>query len=148
MIFKIDIFIRNGLLPVTKECIYYMAPELIKSLGKPDFDDKFTYASDVFSFGYVLMFKFQKQYLSALIKLLIYLFDRTVWYELFCNEYPFSSNNAHSVIYLIGSGLKNISSSIQIPKEFKVNDPEAINKTIREYKVARDITNLIEIKII
>ena len=42
---------RSDLLPFTKECIFYMAPELVRSLGKSDFDDKFTTASDVFSFG-------------------------------------------------------------------------------------------------
>ena len=39
---------------------------------------------------------------------------------MFCFEYPFQSLNTDTVLYLIGSGLKNISANIQIPKEFKV----------------------------
>jgi hypothetical protein len=38
---------------------------------------------------------------------------------LFCNEFPFSNCSSDTVIYLIGSGGKNISPNIQIAKEFK-----------------------------
>ena len=42
---------RNDLLPITKECVYYMAPELIRLLGTTKIDTAFSQASDVFSFG-------------------------------------------------------------------------------------------------
>ncbi len=42
---------RADLLPITKECVYYMAPELVRLLGKTQIDEAFSQASDVFSFG-------------------------------------------------------------------------------------------------
>ncbi len=43
---------RTDLLPITKECLFYMAPELVRLLGKSQIDGAFSQASDVFSFGY------------------------------------------------------------------------------------------------
>jgi hypothetical protein len=40
------------MLPVIKECVYYMAPELVRLLGKNEMESMFSQASDVFSFGY------------------------------------------------------------------------------------------------
>ena len=42
---------RKDLLPITKECVYYMAPELVRLLGTTRIDMAFSHASDVFSFG-------------------------------------------------------------------------------------------------
>ena len=44
---------RGHLLPVTKECVYYMAPELVRLIGTEHIDSAFSHASDVFAFGYV-----------------------------------------------------------------------------------------------
>jgi len=40
-------------LPITKECLYYMAPELVKLIGTDRMESAFSHASDVFSFGYI-----------------------------------------------------------------------------------------------
>lgn len=87
---------RDDLLPITKECLYYMAPELVKLIGTDRIESAFSQASDVYAFG-------------------------TIWYEMFCQEFPFSSHSADSVLYLVGNGLKNLSPNIQLSKEFKVN---------------------------
>lgn len=42
---------RTDLLPITKECVYYMAPELVRLVGTEQIDDAFSQASDVFAFG-------------------------------------------------------------------------------------------------
>jgi hypothetical protein len=39
---------------------------------------------------------------------------------MFSYEFPFVSLHSHTLLYLIGGGLKNISPNIQMPKEFKV----------------------------
>ena len=46
------IFRRPDLLPITKECLYYMAPELIRLIGTSKVENAFSNASDVFAFGY------------------------------------------------------------------------------------------------
>lgn len=102
-------------MPITKECVYYMAPELVRLLGTSEMELMFSQASDVFSFGFILNNLF---FIKLLIK---WGFNRTIWYELFCYEYPFTSSSTETVIFAIGNGLKNISPNIQIPKEFKVN---------------------------
>ncbi|CAF0811692.1 unnamed protein product [Brachionus calyciflorus] len=86
---------RNDLLPVTKECLYYMAPELVRFIGSKKVESSFSQASDVYSFG-------------------------TIWYEMFCHEFPFSNYSTDTVIYLVGNGLKNLSPNIQLTKEFKI----------------------------
>ena len=73
-----------------------MAPELMRLLGRSEMETQFSSASDVYSFG-------------------------TVCYELFCYEYPFQSYSAHEIVFLIGSGRKNLAPNIQIAKELKVN---------------------------
>lgn len=42
---------RNDLLPITKECVYYMAPEIVKLIGTDKIESAFSQASDVFAFG-------------------------------------------------------------------------------------------------
>ena len=47
---------RNDLLATTKECLFYMAPELVRLLGRQadQLDRAYSKKSDVFAFGYVL----------------------------------------------------------------------------------------------
>jgi tRNA A-37 threonylcarbamoyl transferase component Bud32 len=39
-------------LPITKECMYYMAPELVRKLGTKDIESVYSQQSDVYAFGY------------------------------------------------------------------------------------------------
>jgi serine/threonine protein kinase len=43
---------KKELMALKKECIYYMAPELVRVLGSVKFETYFSYKTDVFSFGY------------------------------------------------------------------------------------------------
>ena len=86
---------RRNNLQITKECLYYMAPELIRSIGSNKMDNIFSKLSDVYSFG-------------------------TICYEMFCYDFPFSSYHTDTILYMIGNSLKSLPPIIQIPREFKV----------------------------
>lgn len=47
---------RKFLLPFTKECLYYMAPEVVKALGTRQLDESFSKLSDVYAFGYIHLY--------------------------------------------------------------------------------------------
>jgi serine/threonine protein kinase len=47
---------RSDFLPITKECLYYMAPELVKLLGTAQMDQAISQASDVYAFGFDTFF--------------------------------------------------------------------------------------------
>jgi kinase suppressor of Ras 2 len=87
-------FKRKDLLPITKECLFYYSPELVRTISTTNMDFAFSQASDIFAFG-------------------------TIWYEMLYYEYPFVNESADTVLYFIGSGLKRITSAVQIPKDFK-----------------------------
>ncbi|RNA11580.1 Kinase suppressor of Ras 2, partial [Brachionus plicatilis] len=113
---------RDDLLPITKECLYYMAPELVKVIGTGRIEAAFSQASDVYAFG-------------------------TIWYEMFCHEFPFSSYSADSVLYLVGNGLKNLSPNIQLSKEFKRKENLSIFLSFRFFIffVVCDETEIVQI---
>jgi serine/threonine protein kinase len=51
-------------LPITKECLYYMSPEVIRLLGSSKCTEFYSEASDVYSFGFsVFDYDFTKYFL-------------------------------------------------------------------------------------
>ncbi|XP_031637484.1 kinase suppressor of Ras 2-like isoform X2 [Contarinia nasturtii] len=87
---------NNGLhIPLNWLC--HLAPELIRSLKqtKRVHDElKFSKETDVFSFG-------------------------TVWYEILSGEFPFKLQSPHSIIFQIGSGMKQTLANLQATREVK-----------------------------
>jgi kinase suppressor of Ras 2 len=91
---------QSQCLPLTKECLYYMAPELVRLIGQGDaagqeLDEAFSKLSDVYAFG-------------------------TVLYEMFCKDFPFAAYPAETVLYMTGNSCKSLPPVAQIPKDFKV----------------------------
>ncbi|KAK7593117.1 hypothetical protein V9T40_007869 [Parthenolecanium corni] len=102
-----------GLFSVTKLCfknrtqdgliippgwLCYLAPELMRSLKvhiKPDDEHlPFSKASDVYAFG-------------------------TVWYELLCGEWPFTTQDPEAVIWQVGKGMKPSLANLEASRDVK-----------------------------
>ncbi|KAK7571924.1 hypothetical protein V9T40_014396 [Parthenolecanium corni] len=102
-----------GLFSVTKQCyrnrtqdgliippgwLCYLAPELMRSLKvhiKPDDEHlPFSKASDVYAFG-------------------------TVWYELLCGEWPFTTQDPEAVIWQVGKGMKPSLPNLEASRDVK-----------------------------
>lgn len=87
---------NNGL-HIPNNWLCYLAPELIRGLkrtGNMHDELQFSKASDVYAFG-------------------------TVWYEILSGEFPFKAQPPHSVIFQIGSGMKQTLANLQATREVK-----------------------------
>ncbi|XP_065202986.1 kinase suppressor of Ras 2 [Planococcus citri] len=102
-----------GLFSVTKLCfknrtqdgliippgwLCYLAPEIMRSLRvhvKPDDEQlPFSKASDVYAFG-------------------------TVWYELLCGEWPYTTQDPEAVIWQVGKGMKPSLANLEASRDVK-----------------------------
>ena len=76
--------------------------------------------------GILFLLMKKKFKLFSLTKQTFFFNYRTIWFEMLSiiyypsYEYPFASFSTDTVIYLIGSGCKDLTPNIQFPKEFKV----------------------------
>ncbi len=86
---------KNQCLPLTKECLYYMSPELVRAIGRSEIVQVFSKLSDVYAFG-------------------------TILFEMFCKDFPFSTYHTETILYMMGHSYKSLPPVIQIPKDFKV----------------------------
>ncbi|KAG5309445.1 KSR2 Kinase, partial [Acromyrmex insinuator] len=124
-----NVFVENGkvvisdfgLFNITKLChgnrkgeplnippgwLCYLAPEIVRRL-KPlnRGQDKLPYSieSDVYAFG-----DFKNLF-----------FDRTIWYELLCGEWPFRGQPTEAIIWQVGKGMKQSLSYLQASRDVK-----------------------------
>ncbi|KAG5343977.1 KSR1 Kinase, partial [Acromyrmex heyeri] len=124
-----NVFVENGkvvisdfgLFNITKLChgnrkgeplnippgwLCYLAPEIVRRL-KPlnRGQDKLPYSieSDVYAFG-----NFKNLF-----------FDRTIWYELLCGEWPFRGQPTEAIIWQVGKGMKQSLSYLQASRDVK-----------------------------
>lgn len=50
----------------------------------------------------------------------IIIFDRTVWYELLCSEWPFKGQPPEAIIWQVGKGMKQPLANLQASHDVKV----------------------------
>ncbi|XP_013405438.1 kinase suppressor of Ras 2 [Lingula anatina] len=87
---------KGDFLVIPPGWLCYLSPEIMRSLhaGERNEDLPFSEHSDVYAFG-------------------------TVWYEMFCGEWPFKNQPPESIIWQVGRGMKQSLGNVNASKDVK-----------------------------